>query len=1249
MDTQHSEHETLIPGIPGFTWEDLHAPRRLADLLHVFFAFFEQNDSALFAQYHAWLHGQKLTAVEESRLLVRCAPFVSSFVARVFNVEHEKSLLGDDIDAQKVIYRFKNEFAVRRVLKRAKNPVTPDANREALINFLLPRAVPTQGGLDDEHVTALFVDHFLQLDRDYKQLLSARDPKPVPPEQRALVNTYRRDLSEHPQFGPWFQNDVVPPPKEGASDEAQEHDVVLALLSQLELWLAERWNNPDERAEMKHWPSFRVPHTFDFQHLVELVRPNPELPELFIGPAELRRPRDGFKLTDSRMNRRRVMGEVEYCLYCHDRDKDSCSKGFREKDGSYKKNPLAIPLAGCPLDERISEMHLLKQQGDPLGSLALVTVDNPMLPGTGHRICNDCMKACIFQKQEPVNIPEIETSVLTDVLSLPWGFEIYSFLTRWNPLNRLRPVALPYNGKNVLVVGLGPAGYTLCHYLINEGFGVVGIDGLKLEPLPASLVGSKEQAPLPVRNVQELFKELDERILTGFGGVSEYGITVRWDKNFLNVIYLNLARRSTAKFYGGVRFGGTLTVEDAWERDFHHIAIATGAGKPTIIDMKNNLIRGIRKASDFLMALQLTGAFKRETLANLQVSLPALVIGGGLTAIDTCTELVAYYVVQVEKMLERHEALVATYGEPRAWASYDAEEKRHLSTFLEHGRAVRAERALAMTEGRAPRLAELVDGWGGVSLVYRKSLLDSPAYRLNHEEVAKSLEEGIRYIEKMSPIEAIPDEFGAVSALVFERLAEVEGKWIQTGEKVTLPARSVFVAAGTSPNIIPEKERPGLFKLDKRGQFFQAHKAVWDDQGGLHLEPVSGAEVGFFASLSYRAEGDAQPRVVSFYGDNHPKYNGNVVKAMASAKHGYREVAALFAPETQQLNPDDEPSRLPAWEKLVARLDEELVPVVVKVERLTPTIVDVVVRAPLAARHFEPGQFYRLQNYETSAPLVKGTRLTMEGLALTGAWVDKTQGLLSMIVLEMGGSSRLCAALTPGEKVVVMGPTGAPTDIPSHETVMLVGGGLGNAVLFSIAKALKERHCKVLYFAGYRNSVDVFKRDEIEAATDVVVWAWDAGAPIAPRRPQDMAYQGNILQTIQAYNEGRLGERQIRLCDVDRIIAIGSDRMMAAVKNARHAGGMLEGVFKQGHEAIGSINSPMQCMMKEVCAQCLQRHVDPNTGKEQFVFTCFNQDQSLDLVDFNNLNARLRVNSIQEKLSHQWLDHLLEQQPMLMV
>jgi NAD(P)H-flavin reductase len=253
--------------------------------------------------------------------------------------------------------------------------------------------------------------------------------------------------------------------------------------------------------------------------------------------------------------------------------------------------------------------------------------------------------------------------------------------------------------------------------------------------------------------------------------------------------------------------------------------------------------------------------------------------------------------------------------------------------------------------------------------------------------------------------------------------------------------------------------------------------------------------------------------------------------------------------------------------------------------------------------------------------------------------VDKEAGLLSLIVLEMGASSRQCALLRTGQEVVVMGPTGAPTEIPEGETVLLAGGGLGNAVLFSIAKALKAAGNRVIYFAGYKDGKDLFKREEIEEATDQVIWSTDTGVEIEARRPQDAHFRGNIVQAMLAYAEGKFGAQHFELREVDRIIAIGSDRMMAAVKSARH--GVLSEHLKEGHVGVGSINSPMQCMMKEVCAQCLCKHVDPETGAESFVFSCFNQDQPLDQVDFRHLNARLRANTVQEKLSNLWLDRLL--------
>jgi len=312
-----------------------------------------------------------------------------------------------------------------------------------------------------------------------------------------------------------------------------------------------------------------------------------------------------------------------------------------------------------------------------------------------------------------------------------------------------------------------------------------------------------------------------------------------------------------------------------------------------------------------------------------------------------------------------------------------------------------------------------------------------------------------------------------------------------------------------------------------------------------------------------------------------------------------------------------------------------------RVDRLTPTIIEVIVKAPAAARHFHPGQFYRLQNFETCAPLVDGTRLAMEGLALTGAWVDPARGLVSTIVLEMGGSSDLCALLQPGEPVVLMGPTGTPTDIPQGRTVVLVGGGLGNAVLFSIGQALRRAGSRVLYFAGYKKVIDRYKVAEIEAAADTVVWCCDEAPGFAPSREGDRCFVGNIVEAMRHYAEGLLGERTIPMREADHLIAIGSDRMMAAVAAARH--GVLAAHLQPGHVAIGSINSPMQCMMKEICAQCLQPHVDPVTGERSVVFSCFNQDQALDRVDWAGLNSRLQQNGLSEKLTAQWIDRCLVQ------
>jgi len=450
-----------------------------------------------------------------------------------------------------------------------------------------------------------------------------------------------------------------------------------------------------------------------------------------------------------------------------------------------------------------------------------------------------------------------------------------------------------------------------------------------------------------------------------------------------------------------------------------------------------------------------------------------------------------------------------------------------------------------------------------------------------------------------------------------------EGVW-SPGEEKEIAARTVLVAAGTQPNTVLGREDPAHFKLD--GRYFQAC-----NENGEPVRPEPAISKPDVAQVLLSKQPDG--RFISFFGDLHPSYFGNVVKAMGAAKQGYPSVSAVL----QRVQPATRSSDA----EFLAGINHALRASVHKVVRLTPNIVEVIIKAPMAAQSFRPGQFFRLQNYESNALAVDDTRLAMEGLALTGAWVDPEQGLISTIVLEMGGSADLCAMLNPGEPVVLMGPTGTPTEIPADETVTLVGGGLGNAVLFSIGQALRAAGSKVLYFAGYKKLIDRYKVEEIENAADVVIWCCDEQPGFVPTRDQDRSFVGNIVQAMAAYASGALGTQQIPFSGTDRIVAIGSDMMMAAVAAARHA--VLEPYLKPHHFAIGSINSPMQCMMKEICAQCLQKHIDPETGKSSYVFSCFNQDQALDRVDFPGLRARLRQNSVQEKLTAQWIDRCLRQ------
>ena len=1153
----------------GLTFEDLYNHDGLAKLDAEFIKELAKSDADLHNRFVKERNENALEKKDLSNLLIDVAPHIEDFVANLFDIKEQVRKIANEHDELANIYSCKRLFVQRQVAKKYK--------KDAAIGF------------DGAQIRAKLEELF---------------------GEELTEKTYADNVNA------WLDN------KDSNEDK-------IDVAAQYAAWAL---HHEEGKKYHKRGVLFKTPNKLDFFNLVPVETQTIDGVTVQKLSDDHIRYREGFELTDNGGSLKQALDDANYCIYCHNQGKDSCSTGLKDKEGKYKSTIHKVKQAGCPLEEKISEMNILKSRGVFVGALAMVTVDNPMCAGTGHRICNDCMKSCVYQKQDPVNIPRTETRTLQDVLDLPYGFEIYSLFTRWNPLNMERPIPKDESGYKVLVAGLGPAGFTLAHHLLNEGHVVVAVDGLKIEPLPAEVSGIKQDGSrvefAPIKDINEIFENLDERVLAGFGGVAEYGITVRWNKNYLKVIRLLLERRSAFAMYGGIRFGSTITYDDAFTRyGFDHVALCMGAGKPTVIDIPNALSRGVRTASDFLMSLQLTGAAKKDSIANLQVRLPVAVIGGGLTAVDAATESLAYYPVQVEKFLRRYEILVAEKGKCKVRERWSKEEEEIADEFISHATAIRQEKKLAKEENRQANIVSLLNQWGGVKVVYRKALTDAPAYRLNHEEVELALEEGIEFIPNATPKAVELDDYSHAKALKVDikSVSKSEsGEEEVSYSETSINAKTIFMAAGTSPNTVLQREDSANFKLD--GKYFQAI-----DENGDFVKPES--DISKPKDVEILLSKTEDGRFVSFFGDLHPSYVGNVVKAMGAAKQGYPVVTKILN-KKDSANNDSAP-------EFIAKMNGELIATVHKVERLTSNIIEIVVKAPAAARGFNPGQFYRLQNYEVNAKQVVdsenvSTKLAMEGLALTGAWVDKEVGLLSTIVLEMGGSSNLCAKLEKGEAVVLMGPTGTGTETPANETVMLVGGGLGNAVLFSIGKAFKARGSKVLYFAGYKKAQDRYKIKEIEEASDIIVWACDE-AEFTPERDQDRSFHGNIVQAIEAYATGKLGDNEIDVADVDRIIAIGSHRMMEAVGKARH-NDVLKSILKPDHEAVGSINSPMQCMMKEICAQCLQKHVDPKTGEISYVYSCFNQDQELDTVSFEHLDQRLAQNGVQEKLTALWID-----------
>jgi len=1177
----------FIMNFHELNYQELFQAETLAQLDQQFLNHFRHQNSSLHDELMAYRSQSKpFTPIQISELLLASAPILEEFLADFFDIHKALETTHQQTQQHNPIFSFKKWFVLRRAKRRLNK-------KESLESF---------SELDNWLTAQLSVINYQLSETDY------------PDKELAVAQLATHYLADKEAYG---------------------EDI-----EKLTRWCIRALTTEEGQTAVRDWVSFCLPQPINHANLVPIIPvPNDEFGKKE-APHNNRLQRESFKLTDLRMSARQVQSEINYCIYCHDHGGDFCSKGFPQKKDKpelgLKTDPLGNILTGCPLDEKISEMHILKRDGYSIAALAMVMIDNPMCPVTGHRICNDCMKACIYQKQESVNIPQIETRVLTDVLALPWGVEIYDLLTRWNPLRQHQSTPKPYNGLKVLIAGMGPAGFTLAHHLLMEGFAVVGIDGLKIEPLPEQLLNA------PIKDYTTIQEELDERIMLGFGGVAEYGITVRWDKNFLKLIYLSLLRRPYFQVYGGIRFGGTITVEEAWELGFDHLAIAVGAGLPQALPIPGSLAPGMRQAADFLMSLQLTGAAKNNSLANLQVRLPAVVIGGGLTGIDTATEVQTYYLVQIEKICSRYEQLIQVFGQQQIHEQLNAVSLEILNELLAHAKELRAERERAKQAGTEPDIQSLLHKWGGVTVAYRRSMQESPAYQRNHEEIIKALEEGIFYLEGVEPKVAQLDHYGHIQSLVCQkRQSDTDGHWQNLDEEVILPSRSIFVATGAKPNVAYEFEHRGHFQRDGLFQY-----QAYQENEGL-LQPVSAAQHCKMPEFGPFTSYEQDNHRITFIGDTHPAFHGSVVKAVASGMRTYPHIVKAVRGQVTGDRGQVSGDRSAEYLAFRTNIQTLLQPRIESVQRHTHSVIELKIRAPMAAKAFQPGQFFRLQNFETLAPIVGNTRLQTEALAMRCAGVDRDKGIISLMILEEGASSRLCATFQPGEPISLMGPTGVPTKIyDSGETIMVIGGRLGAADIRAVGPALRAAGNRVLYIAGFQTAEEVYCQNDLEAAADVIVWITAHGEPVPTRRPQDCSASGNFLTTLTDYATGKLSDNgpAIPLQEVTRVFIIGTHRLVRMISEARE--GILRDYFTQSPEFTASIHGPMQCMLKGVCAQCLQWQIDPKTKQRtKAVFCCSWQDQPLDMVDIDNLEERLSQNRLQERLSNLWLDYLLAQYP----
>ena len=275
-------------GIEGFRYHDLFAPARLRSLYDVFCTDLTSRAPDVAASYEAYrtCQGKGMTPEQVSIVLLAVAPHVSAFVGRLFGVEKELAGLATEVKDRSPLWRFKQDFAKKRVLKADAGKSWKGTLAEAgavsttSISAMSPKDAEAvlkrgTGNLPDEELSVAKAVVLLAEVDDVARKAAKSGGAQWTDELRARAVALRTALASD-----WKASKVseaacaVTGDASAPATDAENQKVVSFALDAIEAWLAHRKKEHGDPAHQ--WPSLHVPKTLDYQHLVELRRPEPD-------------------------------------------------------------------------------------------------------------------------------------------------------------------------------------------------------------------------------------------------------------------------------------------------------------------------------------------------------------------------------------------------------------------------------------------------------------------------------------------------------------------------------------------------------------------------------------------------------------------------------------------------------------------------------------------------------------------------------------------------------------------------------------------------------------------------------------------------------------------------------------------------------------------------------------------------------------------------------------------------------------